>query len=102
MKKIITVLLSVFILVFALGCATPQATNAKYNTVVNLNASDLVLGDIIEVDGKFSNEEVQSGYALEVLTAEALKDTNYDFIFMPRLEKVRSTIILIGRPARVK
>ncbi len=102
MKNIINLLLLTFIVVLIISCATPQAQNAKYNTMINVNSSDLVIGDRIEVDGKFSDDEVQSGYAQEVLTAKALKDTEYDFILMPRLEKVRSTVTLIGRPARMK
>ncbi len=95
-------LLSVFVFAFVISCATTGSSSANYQTAVNLSPSDLVLGERIEVSGKFSDKEIESGRALQVLTAQALKDTNYDFIFMPRLQKTRNVVTLFGRPARIK
>ncbi len=102
MKKILVIALAVCSLIFATSCATTQATNAAYVTNVNMDVSDLVLGEKVEVRDKFSDKEVSNGYATQVLTAKALKGTNYDFIFMPRIEKTGSTVTLSGRPARLK
>ncbi len=89
-------------LIFVYSCASTQATNVAHDISVNINISDLIVGEKINIKGKFSNSEIQSGYALSVLTAKALKGTDYDFILMPRIETSGSTVTLMGRPARLK
>ncbi len=102
MKKVLVMGIVVLSMLLAVSCATPQSTSAEYTTNVNVDSSNLVLADRIEVSGKFSDSEVESGYATQVLSAKALSGTNYDFLFMQRIEKVGSTVTLSGRPARLK
>ncbi len=102
MKKILVMIICVSTIIFAASCASPQSSNPEHIASITLTSSDIELGYRIEVEGKFSNKEYENGYAMKVLTSAALKDTDYDFIFMPRLERDGSMVRLYGRPARLK
>ena len=103
--------LVVFSAMIFTGCAsyTPTkvslattATNPIYTTSVNIEASDLILGDAISVSAKFGEQQFLSGFAKQLLTYKALENTDYDFIFMPRYERQGKKLTLKGRPAKLK
>ncbi len=102
MKKILIAMIAVFSVVFATSCATPRSTNVEHTMNINVDISDLDFGERIEVAGSFSDMKIETGYALEVLTAEALRYTDYDFIFMPRVVRDGSNVTLFGRLAKIK
>ena len=83
---------------------SPSATgsNPVYTTSVNIEASDLILGDAVSISGSFDEQQILSGFATQILTYKALEDTDYDFIFMPRYERQGSKLTLKGRPAKLK
>ena len=87
------------------GCATAipiTGGNAVYTTSVNIEASDLILGESVNAIGTFSNSQIESGFAIQSLIYKALRGTDYDFIFMPRYERQGSKLTLKGRPAKLK
>jgi len=102
-KKFVSTGFLLIVVMFLSGCvAATTATNASFITTVNIEVSDLILGQPITVEGNFTNDAIQSGYAMQILTAKALQGKDYDFIFLPRLERTGSKVTLIGRPAKLK
>lgn len=77
-------------------------TNPVYTTNVNIEASDLILGDAIDISANFDDQQFLSGFAMQLLTYKALEGTDYDFVFMPRYERQGSKLTLKGRPAKLK
>ena len=78
------------------------ATNPVYTTSVNIEASDLILGDAVSISGSFDEQQFLSGFATQILTYKALENTDYDFLFMPRYERQGNKLTLKGRPAKLK
>ncbi len=87
------------------GCATAIPTtggNPIYTTRVNIEASDLILGDSVNAIGTFTPKQFDNGFAIQSLTYKALRGTDYDFLFMPRYERQGNKLTLKGRPAKLK
>ncbi|OEJ13913.1 hypothetical protein BFL38_04015 [Brachyspira hampsonii] len=100
MKKIIGVII---ILIFAtVGCST-IATVESIPQSLQLTGDDIEVGEVLTAELPYNSKDET---LKEQLIAEALKDTNYDFIIMPRYEIVKtgfSTKMKIrGKGARVK
>ncbi len=99
MKKVFLLFIVLAIMVFATSCSTTRGAPPH---VTMISSSDLVLGDRIEVSGSFPFSGVNSKAVLQELTVEAVKNTDYDFVFMPTLYKNGNMITLRGRLARLK
>ncbi|PTY39303.1 hypothetical protein [Brachyspira hampsonii] len=100
MKKIIGVII---IAIFAaVGCST-IATVESIPQSLQLTGDDIEVGEVLTAELPYNSKDET---LKEQLIAEALKDTNYDFIIMPRYEIVKtgfSTKMKIrGKGARVK
>lgn len=100
MKKMIGVIV---ILVFAMiGCST-VATVERIPQSLQLTGDDIVVGEVLTAELPYNSKD---DTLKEQLIAEALKDTNYDFIIMPRYEIVKvglsKKMKIRGKGARVK
>ncbi|EKV58305.1 hypothetical protein [Brachyspira hampsonii] len=100
MKKIIgVIIISIFAVV---GCST-IATVESIPQSLQLTGDDIEVGEVLTAELPYNSKDET---LKEQLIAEALKDTNYDFIIMPRYEIVKtgfSTKMKIrGKGARVK
>ena len=100
MKKMIGVIvISVFVMI---GCST-VATVDRIPQSLQLTGDDIEVGEVLTAELPYDSKDET---LKEQLIAEALKDTNYDFIIMPRYEIVKtgfSTKMKIrGKGARVK
>ena len=102
MKKMIIIVISVLSVFVMIGCST-VATVERIPQSLQLTGDDIVVGEVLTAELPYDSKDET---LKEQLIAEALKDTNYDFIIMPRYEIVKtgfSTKMKIrGKGARVK
>lgn len=100
MKKILGII-AVFIFVM-MGCST-IATVDSIPQSLQLTGDDIEVGKVLTAELPYDSKD---STLKEQLIAEALKDTDYDFIIMPRYEIVKkglSTKMKIrGKGAKVK
>jgi len=102
-NKLFIKLFSILILAFSIfGCSTTRMAESIPQSL-QLTGNDIIAGEVLtaEMDYDSSDETLK-----EQLIAEALRDTNYDFLLMPRYEIVKTgfktKMRVIGRGARVK
>ena len=90
-----------FALVFT-SCST-VATVERIPQSLQLTGDDIVVGEVLTAELPYDSKDET---LKEQLIAEALKDTNYDFLIMPRYEIVKSgfstKLRVRGKGARVK
>ena len=102
MKKSFYVATAVLFALVFLSCST-IATVDNIPQSLQLTGDDIVVGEVLTAELPYdSGDETLK----EQLIAEALKDTNYDFLIMPRYEIVKSgfstKLRVRGKGARVK
>ena len=102
MKKSFYIAVSLLFAVTFISCST-IATVDNIPQSLQLTGDDIVVGEVLTAELPYdSGDETLK----EQLIAEALKDTNYDFLIMPRYEIVKSgfstKLRVRGKGARVK
>ena len=102
MKKSFYIAVSLLFAVIFISCST-IATVDNIPQSLQLTGDDIVVGEVLTAELPYdSGDETLK----EQLIAEALKDTNYDFLIMPRYEIVKSgfstKLRVRGKGARVK
>ena len=102
MKKSFYIAAAVLFALVFLSCST-IATVDNIPQSLQLTGDDIVVGEVLTAELPYdSGDETLK----EQLIAEALKDTNYDFLIMPRYEIVKSgfstKLRVRGKGARVK
>ncbi|PCG20483.1 MULTISPECIES: hypothetical protein [Brachyspira] len=102
MKKIISIIIILMFMLLMTACST-VATADNIPQSLQLSGSDITVGEVLTAELPYDAKDTT---LKEQLIAEALKDTNYDFLIMPRYEIVQSgfskKIKIRGRGARVK
>ncbi len=102
MKKSFYIAASLLFALMFTSCST-IATVDNIPQSLQLTGDDIVVGEVLTAELPYdSGDETLK----EQLIAEALKDTNYDFLIMPRYEIVKSgfstKLRVRGKGARVK
>ena len=102
MKKSFYIAVSLLFALIFTSCST-IATVDNIPQSLQLTGDDIVVGEVLTAELPYdSGDETLK----EQLIAEALKDTNYDFLIMPRYEIVKSgfstKLRVRGKGARVK
>ncbi|MEI0581189.1 hypothetical protein [Brachyspira pilosicoli] len=102
MKKSFYIAASLLFALIFTSCST-IATVDNIPQSLQLTGDDIVVGEVLTAELPYdSGDETLK----EQLIAEALKDTNYDFLIMPRYEIVKSgfstKLRVRGKGARVK
>ena len=102
MKNIISIIIILISALTLMSCST-IATADNIPQSLQLSGNDITVGEVLTAELPYDSKDTT---LKEQLIAEALKDTNYDFLIMPRYEIVQSgfskKIKIRGRGARVK
>ncbi|ACN84445.1 hypothetical protein JQ824_06170 [Brachyspira hyodysenteriae] len=102
MKNVIGVIMMFVFSLLIIGCST-IATADNIPQSLQLSGSDITVGEVLTAELPY---DAKDDTLKEQLIAEALKDTNYDFLIMPRYEIVKvglsKKMKIRGRGARVK
>ena len=100
-KNIITFIILLTISLIFTGYST-VSTASTIPQSLQLSGNDIIAGEILTAEMPYSDDPTLK----EQLIAEALKNTNYDFLIMPRYEIVKAgfsnKMRVIGRGVRVK
>lgn len=101
-KKFLIITFCLIFIIFTVGCKTISTTD-NIPQSLQLSGNDITVGPVLTAELKYDSGD--DGLR-EKLIAEALKDTDYDFLLMPRYEIFKSGLItkmrVRGRGAKVK
>ncbi|WP_028331039.1 hypothetical protein [Brachyspira alvinipulli] len=102
MKNVIGIIMMFVFSLLIIGCST-IATADNIPQSLQLSGNDITVGEVLTAELPY---DAKDNTLKEQLIAEALKDTNYDFLIMPRYEIVKvglsKKMKIRGRGARVK
>lgn len=102
MKNIISIIIIFMFALLLMSCST-IATADNIPQSLQLSGNDITVGEVLTAELPYNSKDAT---LKEQLIAKALKDTNYDFLIMPRYEIIKSglseKIKIRGRGARVK
>lgn len=101
-KNFIIIAFCLTFIMFLVGCKT-ISTADNIPQSLQLSGSDITVGEVLTASLKYDSKDDS---LREKLIAEALKNTNYDFLIMPRYEIFKEGLTtkmrVRGRGARVK
>lgn len=98
--KICIILSSSILLLFLSSCSSTIVLSNDIPMQVSLNMNDIILGEILTAELPYNPRYLM---LKEELLGNALKDTGYDFIFLPQYEIINDSKIRVkGYGAKIK